>query len=82
MQQVERYMVSCYGFMPGKRTVDAIFIVMRMKEEYQKKDEKLYMCFVDMEKPFDRVPREVIKWAMRKKGLSEVMIDWGSYGLV
>ena len=26
-----------FGFMPGKGTVDAIFIVRRMQEEYQKK---------------------------------------------
>ena len=45
-----------------------------MQGEYQKKDKKLYMCFVDMEKAFDRVPRKVIKWAMRKKGLSEVIV--------
>ena len=33
--------------------MDAIFIVRRMQEEYQKKDKKLYMmCFVDMEKSF------------------------------
>ena len=32
------------------------------------------MCFVDMEKAFDRVPRKVMEWAMRKKGLSEVMV--------
>ena len=32
------------------------------------------MCFVDIEKAFDRVPRKVIEWAMRKKGLSEVMV--------
>ena len=35
-----------------------IFIVRRMQEEYQKKDKKLYMCFVDMEKAFDRVGHE------------------------
>ena len=63
-----------FGFMPGKGTVDAIFIVRRMQEEYQKKDKKLYMCFVDMEKVFDRVPRKVMEWAMRKKGLSEVIV--------
>ena len=50
-----------FGFMPGKGTVDAIFIVRRMQEEYQKKDKKLYMCFVDMEKAFDRVPRKVME---------------------
>ena len=32
------------------------------------------MCFVDMEKAFDRVPRKVMKWAMRKKGLLEVIV--------
>ena len=59
--------------MPGKRTVNAIFIV-RMQEEYQKKDKKLYTCFVDMEKAFDRVPRKVMEWAMRKKDLSQVIV--------
>ena len=63
-----------FGFIPEKATVDAIFIVRRMQEEYQKKDKKLYMCFVDMEKAFDRVPTKVMKWAMRKKGLSEVIV--------
>ena len=58
-----------FGFMPGKGTVDAIFIVRRMQEEYQKKNKKLYMCFVNMEKAFDRVPRKVMEWAMRKKVL-------------
>ena len=32
------------------------------------------MCFVDMKKAFDRVPRKVMEWPMRKKGLSEVMV--------
>ena len=26
-----------FGFMPGKRIVDAVFVVKRMQEEYQKK---------------------------------------------
>ena len=53
-----------FGFMPRKETVDAIFIGRRMQEEYQKKNEKLYTCFVDKEKAFDRVPRKVMEWAM------------------
>ena len=32
------------------------------------------MCFVDMEKAFDRVSRKVMNWVMRKKGLLEVMV--------
>ena len=53
-----------FGFMPGHGTVDTIFIV-RMQEEYQKKNKKLNMCFVDMEKAFDRV---------RRKGMEEELI--------
>ena len=32
------------------------------------------MCFVDLEKGFGRVPRKVLEWAMRKKGISEVVV--------
>ena len=63
-----------FGCMPGKGSMNAIFIVRRMQEEYQKKDKKLHMCFVDMEKAFDRVSRKVMEWAMRKKGLFEVIV--------
>ena len=49
-----------FGFMPGKETMNAIFTERRMQEKYQKKDKRLYMCYVDMEKAFDRVPRKVM----------------------
>ena len=32
------------------------------------------MCFINVEKAFDRVPTKVMEWAMRKKGLSEIMV--------
>ena len=31
------------------------------------------MCFVNIEKAFDGVPRKVMDWAMRKKGLPKVI---------
>ena len=45
-----------------------------MQEEHRVKDKRMYMCFVDSEKAFDRVPRRVMKWAMRKKGLPEILV--------
>jgi len=39
------------------------------------KVKKLYFGFVDLEKAFDRVPREVIRWAMRKLGVEEWLVS-------
>ena len=63
-----------FGFIPGKGTVDALFILRRMQEEYREKDKKMYMCFVDLEKAFDRVLRRVLEWALRRRGVPEVMV--------
>ena len=62
-----RELVKEFGFMPGKGTTDALFILRRMQEEFRGREKKLCMCFVDLEKAFDRVPRKVMKWALKKK---------------
>jgi len=54
-----------FGFiiMKGKVTsADTIFIVRQMQEKFRAKGKKVYFVFVDLEKAFDRVPREVIRW--------------------
>ena len=63
-----------FGFMPGKGTIDAVFILRKLQEEYLDKEKKLYMCFVDLEKAFDRFPKKVLEWAMKKRGILEVMV--------
>ena len=32
------------------------------------------MCFEDLDKAFDRVPRKVLKCALRKKDIPEVLV--------
>ena len=39
------------------------------------REKKVCMCFVDLEKAFDRVSRKVMEWALRKKGLAEVLVQ-------
>ena len=36
---------------------------------------QLYFGFVDLEKAFDRVPREVIRWAMCNLGVDEWLVS-------
>ena len=53
-----------FGFMKGKGTTDAIFIVRQIQEMFRAKGKQLYFGFVDLEKAFDGVRRKVISWAM------------------
>ena len=63
-------MVLCQA----NRTIDAVFILRRLQEGYLDKEKKLYKCFVDQKKAFDRVPRRVLEWAMRKRGIPEAIV--------
>ena len=63
-----------FGCMLARGTIDAVFILRRLQEEYHAKGKKMYMCFVKIEEAFDRVPKKVSESAMRKKGIPEVLI--------
>ena len=60
--------------MPERGTINIVFISRMMQEDYHIKGKKLYMCFVGLQKAFDRVPRNVLECAMRKKGITEVLV--------
>ena len=67
-----------FGFMAGRSTTDAIFIVRQLQEKYLAKNKELWMAFVDLEKAFDRVPRvprEVVWWALRYLGVDEWIVS-------
>ena len=64
-----------FGFRPGKGTTDAIFIIRQIQEKFLAKKKDLWIAFVDLEKAFDRVPREVVWWSLRRLGVEEWIVN-------
>ena len=68
IRQVVTIDESQFGFVPGRGTTDASFVICQLQEKYFTVDKQIYMymAIVDLEKAFNRVPQNVFWWAMRK----------------
>ena len=64
-----------FGFQVGKSTTDAIFIMRQVQEKHMEKKKEVVHVFVDLERAFDGVPRENIRWALRRQKVPERLIN-------
>ena len=55
-------------------TLDAVFVLKRLSEKFRAKN-KLFFIFVDQEKAFDWVSREVIRFALRQKSVPKYLVN-------
>ena len=63
-----------YGFMPGRGAVDAVLVLRKLSEKFRDK-KKLFFIFVDLEKAFDLVQREVLCFSVRLKVVQEYLVN-------
>jgi len=58
-----------FSFMPGRLTMEAIYLLWSVMERYQTDKKDLHLAFIDLEKACDRVPREILWKPLEKKGV-------------
>ena len=63
-----------FGFMPERSTTETIYLLRGLMEKYRSKGRDLHMVFIDLEKAYDRVPRDILWKALEKKGVQVAYI--------
>jgi hypothetical protein len=55
-----------FDFMPGRSTMETIFLIRQLMERYREQKKDLHMVFIDLKKTYDKVPRNIMWWALQK----------------
>ena len=61
-------------FMPRRLTTEVIHVLRRLMEKYRERKKNLHMVFIDLEKDYDSIPRNI--WdSLPAKGISRMHIE-------
>ena len=61
--------------MTGRSITKAIFSLRELIEKYRAERKNLHMVFIDLEKAYDRVPRDLIWCVLNKRNVARCFIE-------
>jgi hypothetical protein len=63
-----------FGFMSGRSTIEAIFLIRQLMERCREQKKDLHMVLIDLEKAYDKVPWNVMWWVLQRHKVSSKYI--------
>ena len=75
LRQNVKILENQFGFMPGRSTTEAIHLLGQLIQRFRERRRNLHMVFIDFEKAYDKVPREILWRILIKKRVPIKYID-------
>nr|GEX11952.1 retrovirus-related Pol polyprotein LINE-1 [Tanacetum cinerariifolium] len=69
-RRLRRETTNQFGFMSGRSSIEAIHLIRSLMEKFRERQRDLHLAFLDLEKAYDSVPRELIWKTLVDKGTS------------
>jgi len=75
LREEVRISANQFGFMPSRSTTEAIHLMRRLIELYRDRKKDLHMVFIDLEKAYDRIPRDLLWRCLQAREISSTYIQ-------
>jgi hypothetical protein len=59
-----------FDFMSGRSTMEAIFLIRQLMERCREQKKDIHMIFIDLEKTYNKVSKNIMWWALQKHKVS------------
>ncbi|VDO33233.1 unnamed protein product [Haemonchus placei] len=76
IRDIVEFVTNQCGFVAGRSTNDAIHPTSLLLKKHREKRRPVHLAFLDLEKAFDPIPRDVMWYALRQHGVPEELIEW------